>query len=127
MARGLPPEQVAHIKRALLAGAAPAALARLYGLNVETVRRYGRGESRSSVVVEGEEAARPQNPPLLPEDGEARESLETLKKLLENSDGTTSLHSSTSPSAAAFLDSQNPLRELQQSRNLPADGNFLNE
>mgnify|MGYP000942176776 FL=1 len=79
------PSIVAAIKQSLLDGASPISLARLYDLNVETVRRYGRGETRRSVVVEGEELLRPQAeasraPDMAPG---ASASLQTLKKLLE--------------------------------------------
>jgi len=59
LATKLTNEQVEHAKRLLLQGIAPLRIARLYGCNVETIRRYKRGESRAGGVVEGEDDLRP--------------------------------------------------------------------
>lgn len=130
MARGLPPEQVAHIKRSLLEGVAPATLARLYGLNVETVRRYGRGESRVGVVVEGEAAERKATnaSPIEPvASAAALASLETLKKLLENGDGQETPFAGTTAAAPNIVAGADNERDAREPRERPPAFGLLDE
>lgn len=58
MAQSIPEEKVRRAKQMLLEGKSPLYIARLLDCNVETIRRYKRGESRVRVVVEGEESLR---------------------------------------------------------------------
>ena len=59
MAQSLSDAQVRYAKELLLKGVSPVQISRLLDCSVETIRRYKRGESRTKVTVEGEEALRP--------------------------------------------------------------------
>ena len=51
--------QATEIKKALIKGVHPTALARVYRCSTETIRRMKRGETYNHVVVEGEDSMRP--------------------------------------------------------------------
>jgi Putative ATPase subunit of terminase (gpP-like) len=59
MVQKISPEKVRYAKGLLLKGYSPVSIARALECSVETIRRYKRGESRSGVIVEGEEGLRP--------------------------------------------------------------------
>lgn len=93
MATPIHPALVRRAKELLLAGNSAATVVRMLDLNVETVRRYKRGESRRDIVVTGEDSLRPAIAIEVPEvdavpsdavDTEAQASLEVfLSKLNE--------------------------------------------
>lgn len=90
MAEALSPDKVRYAKQMLLEGHRPVEIARALECSVETIRRYKRGESRTSVLVEGEERLRPRStlPPMVSEVAESAEvdvgaSLERLQGLLK--------------------------------------------
>jgi len=58
-AQGFTDEEARWVKEQLIAGAHPTALARVYGVSAETIKRIRRGETYNHVRVEGEEALRP--------------------------------------------------------------------
>jgi predicted transcriptional regulator len=118
MAKSLTDDQVRQAKQLGLAGVKPVRIARAFGCNVETIRRYLRGESRAGIVVEGEESARP--PGLdLPTETSADVSLATLQALL-NQTAAPAITKETFPCPS----------ELTETDALPAtpnsvSGNFL--
>jgi hypothetical protein len=56
---GLTEREVREVKRALVRGSHPTAIARILGRSAETIRRIMRGETWNHVQVEGEEGLRP--------------------------------------------------------------------
>lgn len=51
-------QTVVSVKKMLLDGHTPSAVARFHNLHIETVRRIKRGETRQQVVVKGEDRLR---------------------------------------------------------------------
>lgn len=73
--------QVARIKRQLLNGASPRALALAYSCSTETIRKMGRGDTWNWVLPEAEIPLNPSDPPV--NEQELQESLARFQKIME--------------------------------------------